>query len=82
MQLRNTFKKNDMTTITSEIKKIAKEKAMGMPLGTYSRLRVKGEVSDIVISPSSSGVYFYNVQGTIGRDITDKLIGFIRYREL
>lgn len=82
MQLRNTFKKNDMTTITSEIKKIAKEKAMRMALGTYSRLKVNGEISDMVISPSSSGVYFYNVPGTIGRDILDKVIGFIYYSEL
>lgn len=70
-----------MTTITSEIKKIAKEKAMRMPIGTYSRLKV-GEISDIVISPSSSGVYFYNVTGTIGRDISEKLIGFIYFSEL
>lgn len=71
-----------MTTITSEIKKIAKEKAMGMPLGTYSRLKVNGEISDIVISPSSSGVYFYNVPNTIGCDIIIRVIGFIRYSEL
>ena len=70
------------TIITSEIKKIAKEKAIGMPLGTYSRLKVNGEISDIVIQPSSSGVYFYNVPGTIGRDISIKLIGFIYYSEL
>jgi hypothetical protein len=71
-----------MKTITSEIKKIAKEKAMGMPLGTYSRLKVNGEISDIVISPSSSGVYFYNVPNTIGCDIIIRVIGFIRYSEL
>ena len=70
-----------MTTITSEIKKIAKEKAMRMPIGTYSRLKV-GVISDIVISPSSSGVYFYNVPATIGPDILEKLIGFIYYSEL
>ncbi len=71
-----------MTTITSEIRKIAKEKAMGMPLGTYSRLKVNGEISDMVVSPSSSGVYFYNVPGTIGLDISEKLIGFIYFSEL
>lgn len=71
-----------MKTITLEIKKIAKEKAMRMPLGTYSRLKVNGEISDMVIQPSSSGVYFYNVPGTIGRDISEKLIGFIYFSEL
>ena len=71
-----------MRTITSETKKIAKEKAMAMPLGTYSRLKINDEISDIVISPSSSGVYFYNVTGTIGRDISEKLIGFIYFSEL
>lgn len=71
-----------MKTITLEIRKTAKEKAMRMPIGTYSRLKVNGEISDIVIQPSSSGVYFYNVPGTIGRDISDKLIGFFYYSEL
>ena len=71
-----------MKTITSEIKKIAKEKAMAMPLGAYSRLKVNGEISDMVIQPSSSGVYFYNVPGTIGRDISEKLIGFIYFSKL
>jgi len=70
------------TIRNSEIGKIAKEKAMRMQLGTYSRLKVNGEISDIVIQPSSSGVYFYNVPGTIGRDISIKLIGFIYYNEL
>ena len=71
-----------MTTITSEIKKIAKEKAMRMHLGTYSRLKVNGEISDIVISPSSSGVYFYNVPGTITENILDQQIDFIYYSKL
>ena len=71
-----------MKTITSEMRKAASEKVFGMPLGTYSRLKLNGEVSDIVIQPSSSGVYFYNVPGTIGRDIVDKVIGFIYYSEL
>ena len=70
------------TIKNAEIRKVAKEKAMRMPLGTYSRLKVNGEISDIVIQPSSSGVYFYNVPGTIGRDISIKLIGFIYYSEL
>ena len=71
-----------MESITSEIKKIAKVKADNMPLGTYTRLKVDGIISDIVISPSSSGVYFYDVPNTIGRDILDKFIGFIYYSEL
>ncbi len=70
------------TILTAEIKKMAKEKAMRMPLGTYSRLKVNGEISDIVIQTSSSGVYFYNVPGTIGSDVLEKLIGFIYYSEL
>lgn len=82
MQLRNTFKKNDMTTITLEMRKAAREKVFGMPLGSFSRLKLNGEVSDIVISPSSSGVYFYNVPNTIGCDIIIRVIGFIRYSEL
>ena len=63
-------------------KKVAKEKSEKMPIGTYSRLKINGEISDIVIRPSSSGVYFYNVPGTIGRDISEKLIGFIYYSKL
>ena len=63
-------------------KKVAKEKSEKMLLGTYSRLKINGEISDIVISPSSSGVYFYNVPSTIGRDISEKLIGFIYYSKL
>ena len=78
----NQLKNKVMTTITTETRKTAKEKAMAMPLGTYSRLRVNDEISDIVISPSSSGVYFYNVPGTIGLDISEKLIGFIYFSEL
>lgn len=70
------------TIKTSEIGKIAREKAMGMPLGTYSRLKIGEIISDIVIQPSLSGVYFYNVPGTIEFDISDKLIGFIYYSEL
>ncbi len=71
-----------MTTITSEIRKIAKEKAMRMPIGTYSRLKVNGGISDIVISPSSSGVYLYNVPGTITENILDQQIDFIYYSKL
>ena len=68
--------------INALAKKVAKEKSEKMPIGTYSRLKINGEISDIVISPSSSGVYFYNVPSTIGRDISEKLIGFIYYSKL
>ena len=71
-----------MTTITSQIRKIAKEKAITMPLGTFTRLKVNGEISDIVISPSSTGVYFYDVPGTITENILDQYIGFIYYSKL
>ena len=71
-----------MKAINSEIKKIAKEKAMRMPIGTYSRLKVNGEISDMVISPSSSGIYFYNVPGTITENILDQQIDFIYYSKL
>lgn len=71
-----------MRTITSEAKRVAKEKSRFMQLGTYSRLKINDEISDLVIQPSSSGVYFYNVTGTIGRDISEKLIGFFYYSEL
>lgn len=70
------------TIRNSEIGKIAREKAMEMPLGTYSRLKIGEIISDIVIQPSLSGVYFYDVPGTIEFDISDKLIGFIYFTEL
>lgn len=62
--------------ITPEGKTVALEKQNRMPLGTYSRLKVNNEISDIVIRKSSCGVYFYNVPGTIQKDIEDKLICF------
>jgi hypothetical protein len=68
--------------ITSEIKAIAKEKAMQMPIGTFSRLKIDNEISDIVISPSSSGIYFYNVPGTITDKIIDQLICFDYYSQI
>ena len=71
-----------MTTITLEMRKAASEKVFRMPLGTYSRLKINGEISDMVVSPSSSGVYFYNVQGTITENILDQQIGFIYYSKL
>ncbi len=71
-----------MKAVTLEMRKAASEKVFRMPLGTYSRLRINGEISDMVVSPSSSGVYFYNVPGTIGLDISEKLIGFIYFSEL
>jgi hypothetical protein len=54
-------------------------KAMSMPIGTYSRLRVNNEVTDTVINPSSSGVYFYNVQGIIDEKIFDQDYLFVKY---
>ena len=71
-----------MTTITLEMRKAASEKVFRMPLGTYSRLKINGEISDMVVSPSSSGVYFYNVPGTITENILDQQIGFIYYSKL
>ena len=53
-----------------------------MPLGTYSRLKVNGEISDIVIQPSSSGIWFHDVPGTIGKEITNQIIGFVSYQDL
>ena len=67
--------------ITKEIKRISAEKARTMPLGTYSRLKVNNQISDIVIQPSSSGVYFFNVPGTIGDDILEHLMCFKYYSE-
>lgn len=77
-----TKTKNNMKTqiqITTDIKAIAKAKAMQMPIGTFSRLKIGNEISDIVISPSSSGIYFYNVPGTITEKILDQLICFNYY---
>ena len=71
-----------MTTITLEMRKAASEKVFRMPLGTYSRLKINGEISDMVVSSSSSGVYFYNVPGTITENILDQQIGFIYYSKL
>lgn len=68
--------------ITSEIKLIAKQKALNMPIGTYSRLKVNNEISDLVIQPSSSGVWFFNEPKTISKDITEKIIGFVYYSDL
>ena len=53
-----------------------------MPLGTYSRLKINNEISDIVIQTVSSGIYFHNVPGTIGKDISKQIIGFKYYTDL
>ncbi len=71
-----------MKAVTLEMRKAASEKVFRMPIGTYSRLKVNGEISDIVISPSSSGVYFYNVPGIIMANILKQQIGFIYYSKL
>lgn len=70
------------TTITTEVKRVANQKANTMPLGTYSRLKINGEISDIVINPTSSGIWFHNEPGTIGKDISEKIIEFISYQDL
>ena len=68
--------------ITNEIKRIASEKSKRMPLGTFTRLKVNNQISDIVIQPSSSGVYFFNVPGTIGDDILEHLVCYHYYNSL
>lgn len=77
-----TETKNMETLITNEVRKVANEKAFRMPIGTYSRLKVNNEISDIVINPTSSGVWFHNEPGTIGKDISSKIICFISYEDL
>lgn len=68
--------------ITKEIKQAVQQKIWRMQLGTYSRLKLNGQISDLVIQTVSSGVYFFNVPSTIGKDIQKKLIGFKFYSEL
>ena len=68
--------------ITPEVKKVASIKADRMPLGTISRLKINNEISDICICPSSSGVWFYNVPGTILANVSEKIIGFVSYNDL
>lgn len=68
--------------ITTEVKKAAIDKMFNMPLGTYSRLKLNGEISDIVINPTSSGIWFHNEPGTIGKDISSKIICFLPYSQL
>lgn len=68
--------------ITREVKKVAKEKALKMPIGTYSRLKINNEITDIVIKPSPYGIYFYNEPTTIGKDILNKTVCFIYYEDL
>ncbi len=68
--------------ITSEVKKATNEKVFRMPLGTYSRLKVNNEISNIVVNPTSSGVWFHNEPSTIGKDISSKIICFISYNDL
>lgn len=68
--------------ITDEVKKVAKEKALKMPMGTYSRLQLGNKFSDIVISPTSYGIWFYNEPNAIGKDISSKIVCFISYEDL
>ena len=71
-----------MTKITNEVKAAAAVKAFRMQIGTYSRLKVADKISDIVISPTSSGVWFFDEPRTIGQDIVSKIIGFVPYSNL
>jgi len=69
-------------SITTEVKKATNDKAFRMQLGTYSRLKINNEISDIVINPTSSGVWFHNEPHTIGKDISKKIICFMSYNDL
>jgi len=69
-------------SITTEVKKATNDKAFRMQLGTYSRLKINNEISDIVINPTSSGVWFHHEPSTIGKDISKKIICFISYNDL
>ena len=68
-----------MTLITAKIKQIAYHKALNMPLGTYSRLKIDGEISDIIIEPSSSGIWFRH-SPNIGKGDIIEFIGFANYK--
>jgi len=67
--------------ITAEVRKAAIERVSRLQLGTLGRLNINGETSDIVVSPSSSGIYYYLVIGFISNNILDCLIGFEYYKK-
>ena len=68
--------------ITAEVIKATNDKGPRMQLGTYSRLKINNEISDIVINPTLSGVWFHNEPNTIGKDISKKIICFMSYNDL
>ena len=68
--------------ITAEVIKATNAKGSRMQLGTYSRLKINNKISDIVINPTLSGVWFHNEPNTIGQDICAKVICFISYNDL
>jgi hypothetical protein len=69
--------------ITTEMKQQATQRIHRMPIGTFQRIKLNGEVSDIVIQKQSSGVYFiFSPEPTIGMDITDKPQAFVYFSEL
>lgn len=68
--------------ITNEMKQQATERINRMPIGTFQRIKLNGEVSDIVIQKQSAGVYFILSPEPIGKDITDKPQSFAYYSEL
>lgn len=68
--------------ITMEVRKAALKKSLKMPMGTYSRLKVNGEILDIVIKKSLYGIFFYNEPNAIGKDIFFKERIFFYYEDL
>lgn len=50
------------TIITNQIEKLAIEKALTMPIGTFSRLAVNNEITDLVVRPMASGVTIYEAK--------------------
>ncbi len=68
--------------ITTEMKQQATQRIHRMPIGTFQRIKLNGEVSDIVIQKQSSGVYFILSPEPIGMDITDKPQAFAYFSEL
>jgi hypothetical protein len=79
-----TLYKNVMKNlnITTEMKQQATERINRMPIGTFQRIKLNGEVSDIVIQKQSSGVYFILSPEPIGINITDKPQAFVYFSEL
>jgi hypothetical protein len=68
--------------ITNEMKKQATQRINRMQIGTFQRIKLNGEVSDIVIQKQSAGIYFILSPEPIGKDITDKAQAFAYYSEL